>query len=421
MLLRKIAKIAIKYPCGFSKFRFSQTTSTETINDVVTTNKLNIVNTLEQDVFPTFQVMNEQGEILDGSPELGVDSTLCKNMYSTMLRIQILDDIMYNAQRQGRISFYMQASGEEAIHIGTASVLTLEDIIFAQYREQGVLLWRGFTIQQAVDQCYSNISDLGKGRQMPIHYGSRELNYQTVSSPLTTQLPQAVGAGFSLKLQGKDAVAMCYFGEGAASEGDFHAALNFASTLDVPIIFFCRNNGYAISTPSRDQYRGDGIVSRAAGYGMHCIRVDGNDLFAVRLATEEARRLAIEKSCPVLIEAMTYRGGHHSTSDDSTRYRTMAEIKHYQELGHPIQRFRKFMESRGWWSEEEELALRDKERMGVLAAIEVAEKKEKPPLSELFTDVYKEKPWHLQKQEQELNEHMMKYPEYYGGKEDQGH
>jgi 2-oxoisovalerate dehydrogenase E1 component alpha subunit len=167
-------------------------------------------------------------------------------------------------------------------------------MVFAQYREHGVLLWRGFSIQEAVDQCFSNVGDKGKGRQMPIHYGSRRLHFQTISSPLGTQIPQAVGAAYAFKVQQKDAVAICYFGEGAASEGDFHAALNFSATLDVPVLFFCRNNGYAISTPSSEvreysiatitsfnqlysltvrssficqQYRGDGIASRAAGYG----------------------------------------------------------------------------------------------------------------------------------------------------------
>ena len=237
---------------------------------------------------------------------------------------------------------------------GSASVLSPKDMAFAQYREQGVLLWRGFTIEDATNQCFSNAADLGKGRQMPVHYGSKELYYQTVSSPLGTQIPQAVGAAYSYKMSGEEQVSICYFGEGAASEGDFHAALNFAATLDVPVIFFCRNNGYAISTPAEEQFRGDGIASRASGYGMHALRVDGNDLLAVRKATADARKLAIEKSCPVLIEAMSYRVGHHSTSDDSTRYRSISEIKHWQDLFDPIQRFRAYMEDRGWWDADQE-------------------------------------------------------------------
>ena len=182
----------------------------------------------------------------------------------------------------------MQSAGEEGVVIGSAAGLKPQDVIFAQYREVGALLWRGFTVQQCADQCFSNISDLGKGRQMPVHYGTKELNFQTVSSPLTTQLPQAAGAAYALKLdKNNDAIAFCYFGEGAASEGDFHAALNFAATTQVPAVYFCRNNGYAISTPTKDQYRGDGIISRAAGYGMYAIRVDGNDAFAVKKTVEE--------------------------------------------------------------------------------------------------------------------------------------
>lgn len=141
---------------------------------------------------------------------------------------------------------------DATLPVGSAAALSDEDMVFAQYREHGVLLWRGFGIQEAVDQCFSNVGDKGKGRQMPIHYGSRRLHFQTISSPLGTQIPQAVGAAYAFKVQQKDAVAICYFGEGAASEGDFHAALNFSATLDVPVLFFCRNNGYAISTPSSE-------------------------------------------------------------------------------------------------------------------------------------------------------------------------
>jgi 2-oxoisovalerate dehydrogenase E1 component alpha subunit len=307
----------------------------------------------------------------------------------------------------------MQHSGEEAAVVGSAAALEPQDTIFSQYREAGALLWRGFTLQQAADQCFSNAGDLGKGRQMPVHYGSAELNFQTVSSPLATQIPQAAGAAYALKLNpNNDAVVMCYFGEGAASEGDFHAGLNFAATTESPCIFFCRNNGYAISTPTKDQYRGDGIISRAAGYGMAAIRVDGNDIFAVHRATQEARRLALAERRPVFIEVMSYRRGHHSTSDDSTRYRSVKEINEWSALC-PLRRTRKYMEGNGWWSEELEKELRDEERLGVLTALETAERKGPPSLNELFSDVYDAVPKHLQRQERELLEHMAKYPEHY--------
>jgi 2-oxoisovalerate dehydrogenase E1 component alpha subunit len=344
---------------------------------------------------------------------------LIVSMYKTMGRIQALDDIFFQAQRQGRISFYMQNAGEEALQVGAAAALQPQDMVFAQYREVGVLLWRGFTLQEAADQCFSNADDLGKGRQMPVHYGSKKLNFQTISSPLGTKLPQAVGAAYAQKLDAANdpsapkAVSIAFFGEGAASEGDFHAGLNMAATLEAPVLFFCRNNGYAISTPARDQYRGDGIISRAAGYGMHAVRVDGNDAFAVYMAVKRARKLAAEQSRPVLIEAMTYRRGHHSTSDDSTRYRSVGEIKAWQELRDPVKRLRNYMDAQGWWTDADEGALRDTERLAVLRALEAAERKPSPPMSGMFEDVYEDKPPHLVRQERELHEHMQRHAEFY--------
>ena len=377
------------------------------------TTKCNIVDPQQQSKWPVFRVLDLDGNILSGVNDPHLDKQLMKDMYTIMGRSQALDDVFYNAQRQGRISFYMQNSGEEATHVGSAVALEQNDVIFAQYRELGVLLWRGFTVQQAADQCFSNDADLGKGRQMPVHYGSKELNFQTISSPLATQLPHAVGAAYALKLEKKDNVTICYFGEGAASEGDAHAAFNFASTLEVPMIFFCRNNGYAISTPVKDQYRGDGIISRAAGYGMYAIRVDGNDVFAVKEATEAARKLALEKSRPVLIEAMTYRRGHHSTSDDSTRYRSISEIKHWHENYDPMVRFRRYLEKKGIWNSDSEQLMRDRERLEVIKALEIAEKRDKPKIHTMFEDIYSVKTQSILKQEKELLDHISKYPDQY--------
>ncbi|CAD7705119.1 unnamed protein product [Ostreobium quekettii] len=168
-------------------------------------------------------------------------------------------------------------------------------------------------------QCYGNKLEPAKGRQMPIHYGASDLNVHTISSTLATQLPHAVGAGFALKARQQPNVAAAYFGDGASSEGDFHAAMNFAAALSIPMVFICRNNGYAISTPVKEQYKGDGVAGRGPCYGMATIRVDGGDPRAVYSATALARKLALENSCPVLIESMAYRSGHHSTSDDSSR------------------------------------------------------------------------------------------------------
>jgi 2-oxoisovalerate dehydrogenase E1 component alpha subunit len=334
-----------------------------------------------------------------------------------MIRLRKMDTILHNAQRQGRISFYMTHHGEEAIHMGSASALRPQDTIFAQYREAGLLMWRGFTLEQFCNQCFSNDQDLGKGRQMPVHYGCRALNYQTVSSPLGTQITQAVGAAYKFKLDAMNnkeekkeaAISIVYFGEGAASTIDFHSACNFAATLQTPMIFFCRNNGYAISTPVEDQYAGDGIISRAPGYGMAGIRVDGNDVFAVHAAVAEARKLALETSAPVMIEAMTYRQGHHSTSDDSSRYRDMEEVQAAQDVTDPILRMDKFLRHYGWMDDNAVASIEDEERVAVLRAMEAAEARPDPKLDTMFTDVYHTKPPHLIRQERELRGHLKRH------------
>ena len=186
---------------------------------------------------------------------------------------------------------------------------------------------------------------------MPIHYGSRDMNIVTVSSPLCTQVPQASGAGYNFRVRGDDRIAVTYFGEGAASEGDFHPALNFAATLRCQTLFYCRNNMYAISTPIDDQYAGDGIVARGVAYGMPSIRVDGNDLFAIYHATKQAREIIIREKRPVLIEAISYRVGDHSTSDFSQRYRDEEEMKKWEDLlskfSSPIDRLEKYLTRRG--------------------------------------------------------------------------
>ncbi|PVU93596.1 hypothetical protein BB561_003164 [Smittium simulii] len=264
-----------------------------------------------------------------------------------------------------------------------------------------------------MDQSFSNKNSHGKGRQMPIHYGSKKLNMATISSPLATQIPQAVGNAYALKREANGNCAICYFGEGAASEGDFHAALNMAATLKCPVIFYCRNNGYAISTPSAEQYKGDGIASRGEGYGIKTIRVDGNDIWAVYAATKKAKKFAVENNQPVLIEAMTYRVSHHSTSDDSSAYRPSKEVEDWTKRDNPILRLRKYMENQKIWSMEEEAEALKSIKTRVLEAFAAAEKMKKPTISTMFSDVYDNSPPHLQAQFEEVQALISKYPDYY--------
>ncbi|KAI9595992.1 thiamine diphosphate-binding protein [Syncephalis fuscata] len=335
------------------------------------TEDMNFISGLDETI-PTYQVMDNEGKVADPKQDPNLGQETAVSIYKNMITLNLMDVIMYEAQRQGRISFYMTTYGEEST-VGSAVALDSQDVIFGQYREAGVLLHRGFTLREFMAQCYSNHNDSGKGRQMPVHYGSRELNFHTISSPLATQIPQAAGAAYALKRAGRRNCVMCYFGDGAASEGDFHAALNFAATLKCPVIFFCRNNGFAISTPVEEQYKGDGI-----GYGINSIRVDGNDVWAVYNATKRARDLA----------AMTYRVGHHSTSDDSSAYRSKKEVEDWKQKDNPITRLRKYLEA-------------------------PSEKEKKPALREMFTDVYDKPPINLQEQEKELHELIERYPEYY--------
>ncbi|KAK6746088.1 hypothetical protein RB195_012291 [Necator americanus] len=377
------------------------------------TEKLEIIDPSAEPALPIYRVTDMQGNIIDHSQDPNLDKETSLKIYRDMTQLNVMDRILYDSQRQGRISFYMTNFGEEGAHVGSAAALNNKDLIYGQYREVGVLMWRNFPLENFMHQCYGNHKDIGKGRQMPVHYGSTEHNFVTISSPLTTQLPQAVGSAYAFKrTPNNDRIVVVYFGDGAASEGDAHAAFNFAATLDCPIIFFCRNNGYAISTPTSEQYGGDGIAGKGPGYGLHTIRVDGNDVFAVYNATKAARELAI-KNKPVLIEAMTYRLGHHSTSDDSTVYRSHEEVKEWGDKDHPISRFKKYITEKGWWNEDDEKSWQKDCRKRVLKAFGDAEKTKLSHYHDMFEDVYKEMTPSLKRQRDEFDAHMEEYKEHY--------
>ncbi|KAK0255290.1 hypothetical protein B0A54_03227 [Friedmanniomyces endolithicus] len=370
---------------------------------------------------PTYRILDQAGRIVDPDcepPNISTPDLL--KLYRNMLTVSILDLIMFDAQRQGRISFYMVSAGEEGIAVGSASSLSPNDPIFAQYRETGIFQYRGFTPPDFMAQLFATRSDPGKGRNMPVHYGSREHNIHTISSPLATQIPQASGAAYAVKMQnardptGEQRVVACYFGEGAASEGDFHAALNIAATRACPVVFICRNNGFAIITPTLEQYRGDGIASRGLGYGIDTVRVDGNDVLAVREVTRQARELALEDGGkPVLIEAMSYRVSHHSTSDDSFAYRAKVEVEDWKRRDNPITRLRKYLESKRLWDEAKEKDLRSETRKSILEAYRQAEKEKKPALRNMMEDVYEDLTEEQREQMESMRRTVERYPNEY--------
>lgn len=339
---------------------------------------------------PAYWTLDGSGAPIDGAPPVPHDWTEegpAVGVYTAMARLQVMDTLFFEAQRQGRFSFYMTAAGEEAATVASAAALAPTDPVFAQYREHGVLLQRGAPFKEMADQCFGSRLDRGKGRQMPIHYGDPGRAFHTVSSPLATQLPHAVGAAYAAKLFGGEGragearpaggtVVAAYFGEGAASEGDFHAALNFAAVLRAPVVFICRNNGWAISTPASQQYAGDGIAGRGPGYGVPSTRVDGGDVRAVHASVAAAREIAVSTGGPALVECVAYRAGHHSTSDDASRYRSPAAAGGWQARD-PAARFARWLEGKGWWDGEREAALRRAARAEAVEALEAAEKEPK--------------------------------------------
>ncbi|GAA6010243.1 hypothetical protein JCM10207_005684 [Rhodosporidiobolus poonsookiae] len=348
---------------------------------------------------PAFRLLDSSGQLDKAVGEewvkkaKAVDGDKLQRMLEVATKLPILDQILYSSQRQGRISFYMTSYGEEGAVVGSAAAWENDDEVFAQYREVGVLLWRDYPLSDLMAQVFSSASDKATlGRQMPVHYGSREHHFHTISSPLGTQLPQAAGAAYALKrTPGREnSCVICYAGEGATSEGDFHAGLNMASVLGGPLVFFVRNNGFAISTPVSQQYAGDGIAARGPGYGIETVRVDGNDPLAVYLACKEARRRAVEGKKPVLVEAMTYRVGHHSTSDDSSAYRSLDDVNTVKKLDSPLFRLRKYLESLDppLWSVEKDAEVKDSSKRAILREFTKAEKEKKPRLEHMFGDVF---------------------------------
>jgi len=336
------------------------------------------------------------------NPGLGAD-TLLKGLRAMMLT-RAYDDRMYRAQRQGKISFYMKSTGEEATNIAFALALEQGDMCFPSYRQQGLLIARGYPLIDMMCQCYSNAKDPLKGRQLPIMYSSREYGFFTISGNLGTQFPQAVGWALASAYKGDDRIAAAWIGEGATAEGDFHHALNFASVYRAPVILNIVNNQWAISSfqgiAGGEQAT---FAARAIGYGLPGLRVDGNDFLAVYAAAQWAAERARANLGATLIELYTYRAEGHSTSDDPARYRPSDEWKAWP-LGDPIERLKVHLIALGAWSQAqhdalgEELATLVRETQREAEAIGTLESGGHPPPKTMFEDVYKDMPWHLRRQ-----------------------
>jgi 2-oxoisovalerate dehydrogenase E1 component alpha subunit len=321
-----------------------------------------------------------------------------------MLLNRVFDERMWQIQRQGRISFYIQATGEEAVSIAQGMALRPSDMCFPSYRNQGLYMYRGMSLVDMMCQCLSNTRDMCKGRQLPIMYHSKTGNVFSISGNLGTQYPHAVGWAMASAIKGEDHIAASWVGDGTTAEADFHHALTFAAVYQAPVILNVVNNQWAISTfqgTAAGQRRA--FAARGLGLGIPGLRVDGNDFFAVYSATLWAADRARRGGGPTLIEHVTYRGGAHSTSDDPSKYRPKNEWQKFP-LGDPIERLKQYMIAEGQWSEAKHESLIEELTDEVTGAWKEAQKygtmTEGPRLdsSTMFEDVYAEMPDSLRSQ-----------------------
>ena len=367
-------------------------------------------------VYGLVRVLDDKGQAVGPwNPRLTPD--LMRRMLRAMVLTRAFDDRMFRAQRQGKTSFYMKCLGEEAVSIGAAFALQRDDMCFPSYRQQGILIARDWDLVDMMNQIYSNKGDRMKGRQLPIMYSVKEANFFSISGNLTTQVPQAVGWAMASAAKGDTRIAASWCGEGSTAEGDFHAALTFATVYRAPVILNVVNNQWAISSfAGFAGAEATTFAARAVGYGVAGLRVDGNDVLAVHAATTWAAERARTNHGPTLIEHFTYRAEGHSTSDDPSAYRSADERSKWP-LGDPVARLKAHLIAIGEWDEERHAAQDLEMAEKVKACAKEAEKNGilghgmQQPFETMFEDVFEEMPWHLKEQSaQMMAERMRKWP-----------
>ena len=285
--------------------------------------------------------LNPEGK-LDPDHDLGLEIPRLAALHEAMLRARRFDERLLNLQRRGELGTFAPVTGQEAAQIGSVSCIDKSDWFVPSFRETAAALWRGTPMADLF------VYTAGWNEGVDLPDGSRDL---PPAVPVASQIPHAVGIAYAARLQGREEIALTYFGDGATSEGDFHEALNFAGTFSVPVVFFCQNNGWAISLPRSRQTASETLAQKAHAYGIPAAQVDGNDVIAVESATREAVRLAREEGRPSMIEALTYRMGVHTTADDPTRYRDEEEVEDWRERD-PIARVQAFLKARSEFDDE---------------------------------------------------------------------
>lgn len=341
----------------------------------------------------------------DGKAQKGKDPGLPKDelqrLYRLMVATRLLDERGLAMQRQGRIGFYLQSTGQEASHLGAAYALEDRDWLFPAYRQPGILLLRDISIDKIVSEWLGNSGDTSKGRQMPVHYSFREANFVSISSPIGTQLTHAAGAGMAARIRGDDTVFMTFCGDGGTSSNDFHTGLNFAGVTKAPVVFICENNGWAISVPQCKQTASESMAIKAQAYGMPGVRVDGNDILAVYRVCKEAVDRARRGDGPTLVETVTYRMASHSSSDDAARYRDAVEYEAWKKKD-PIARFQLYLKQKKLWDEAFEQEVIETAKAKLAEGVKTAEARATMGPASLFEDVYMNLTPQLKAQQKEL-------------------
>jgi 2-oxoisovalerate dehydrogenase E1 component alpha subunit len=336
-----------------------------------------------------------------------LDADTLRKMLRDMVTVRIFDDRMYRAQRQGKTSFYMKCTGEEAIAVAAAAALSADDMHFPTYRQQGLLIARGYPLTEMMNQIYSNRGDKLRGRQLPIMYSDKAKGFFSISGNLATQFPQAVGWAMGAAIKGDSRICMGWVGDGATAEGDFHSAMTFAAVYNVPVVLGVVNNQWAISSFSGIAGAEKAtFAQRAVGYGVAGLRVDGNAALGVYSAVKWAAERARSNGGPTLIEFFTYRAEGHSTSDDPSGYRPAAEAKAWP-LGDPIERLKAHLIATAEWDDDRHSAMTAECDAAIRAAQKESEKigtlpeQGKDNIESMFEDVYADVPWHLAEQRDE--------------------
>jgi pyruvate dehydrogenase E1 component alpha subunit/2-oxoisovalerate dehydrogenase E1 component alpha subunit len=346
------------------------------------------------------QVLAPDGSVVGPAPSLAPE--LLRKLHRAMLCSRVLGEKMLRLQRQGHIAFFAESRGQEAAVIGAAAALEAQDFIVPAHREIGAALYRGLPLASVVAQLYGNAHDVGRGRQMPAHLAApRALNFIPPSSCVATQLPHAAGLAWAAKMRKDPVVTLAYLGEGATSAEDFHSGVNFAAVYHVPAVFLCANNQWAISTPASRQTASRTFAIKALAYGMPGVRVDGNDLLAVYAAVSEAAARARAGGGPTLIEAVTYRMGAHSSSDDPHVYRSEADEAAWADKD-PLRRLGAYLATMGVLDAAGVAAQRAEIEAEIAAAVAAEESVGPPPLRSLIENVYAKPSAALEEQLAEL-------------------